>query len=700
MGGTQSKPGVAGTKLLDVINQLAAGYILNDSFKSRLHLSHEENCKSLLTVVAAALDSNLDKASVEDLAKKLKTDSSLAIPVAEEPRTADPVYYGGEKFIKNMQHLINDIGANPSNKFPAAALAAAVVRSQLGEKKADPAQAQAPADPAQAQADQAQAQADPAQAQAPADPAQAQAPADPAQAQAPADPAQAQAPADPAQAPADPAQAQAQAPVNPAQAQAPVNPAQAQAPADPTQAEQAPVDPAQAQPVQAELDPAKHLELHYAQQDLAKSKEALQETAADANPHIVQTSAEYFATKENFKNKQKLCNEIAKMYVLIAHLFVAILGTIEPVVECYDKDRTNYNTLYNSRRRYLDSYSSSRYSSYDDSSDYNDPYIRTPLYKIGSNLDTVRLNKNAAYIDEDGNIKGSCGNTGRSSGSSSLVGIRRGGLCTRRLQALINNQNILSAAVDESVTVHPNVCNFNVDAGVYDPTTGDQITRILGSEAGIESLEKLYYDQFDPVENKFTSMSPASKKQYEEDIQEFYNAFSTPITPSGTGSVKPIPKTADGEPTIKNIGKIPLRNWQDNENCMKGADGTQALYKQKFVGIMDHVSINKGLFKAYALHLKKMVNDSDAWQIKLMNILTKIFVKNKKNISINPTLDYPTVQRLVVEARGYIVKMYIECEENFLKGVKIFESISETIQGQTTTSRINQLSDLHDELSE
>ena len=645
MGGTQSKPGVAGTKLLDVINQLAAGYILNDSFKSRLHLSHEENCKSLLTVVAAALDSNLDKASVEELAKKLKTDSSLAIPVAEDPRTADPVYYGGEKFIKNMQHLINDIGANPSNKFPAAALAAAVVRSQLGEKKADPAQAQAPA------------------------------PAD--QAQAPAD--QAQAPADPAQAPADPAQAQAQAP------------------ADQTQA---PVDPAQAQPVQAELDPAKHLELHYAQQDLAKSKEALQETAADANPHIVQTSAEYFATKENFKNKQKLCNEIAKMYVLIAHLFVAILGTIEPVVECYDKDRTNYNTLYNSRRRYLDSYSSSRYSSYDDSSDYNDPYIRTPLYKIGSNLDTVRLNKNAAYIDEDGNIKGSCGNTGRSSGSSSLVGIRRGGLCTRRLQALINNQNILSAAVDESVTVHPNVCNFNVDAGVYDPTTGDQITRILGSEAGIESLEKLYYDQFDPVENKFTSMSPASKKQYEEDIQEFYNAFSTPITPSGTGSVKPIPKTADGEPTIKNIGKIPLRNWQDNENCMKGADGTQALYKQKFVGIMDHVSINKGLFKAYALHLKKMVNDSDAWQIKLMNILTKIFVKNKKNISINPTLDYPTVQRLVVEARGYIVKMYIECEENFLKGVKIFESISETIQGQTTTSRINQLSDLHDELSE
>ena len=623
MGGTQSKPEVAGTKLLDVINQLAAGYILNDSFKSRLHLSHEENCKSLLTVVAAALDSNLDKASVEELAKKLKTDSSLAIPVAEEPRTADPVYYGGEKFIKNMQHLINDIGANPSNKFPAAALAAAVVRSQLGEKKADPAQAQS----AQAQAEQAQ-----------------------------------------AQAPADPAQAQA---------------------------EQAP-----AQPVQAELDPAKHLELHYAQQDLAKSKEALQETAADANPHIVQTSAEYFATKENFKNKQKLCNEIAKMYVLIAHLFVAILGTIEPVVECYDKDRTNYNTSYHSRRRYLDSYSSSRYSSYDDSSDYNDPYIRTPLYKIGSNLDTVRLNKNAAYIDEDGNIKGSCGNTGRSSGSSSLVGIRRGGLCTRRLQALINNQNILSAAVDESVTVHPNVCNFNVDPGVYDPTTRDQITRILGSEAGIESLEKLYYDQFDPVENKFTSMSPASKKQYEEDIQEFYNAFSTPITPSGTGSVKPIPKTADGEPTIKNIGKIPLRNWQDNENCMKRADGTQALYKQKFVGIMDHVSINKGLFKAYALHLKKMVNDSDAWQIKLMNILTKIFVKNKKNISINPTLDYPTVQRLVVEARGYIVKMYIECEENFLKGVKIFESISETIQGQTTTSRINQLSDLHDELSE
>ena len=675
MGGTQSKSGVAGTKLLDVINQLAAGYILNDSFKSRLHLSHEENCKSLLTVVATALDSNLDKASVEELAKKLKTDSSLAIPVVEEPRTADPVYYGGEKFIKNMQHLINDIGANPSNKFPAAALAAAVVRSQLGEKKADPAQAeqaqaQAQTQPAQAQAEQVQAQAQPAQAQA--EQAQAQAQTQPAQAE------QAQAQAE---------QAQAQAQTEQAQAQAQAEQAQAQAQAEQVQAS-------------AELDPAKHLELHDAQQNLANSKQALQEVADNANPHIVQTSAEYFATKENFKNKQKLCNEIAKMYVLIAHLFVAILGTIEPVVECYDKDRTNSNMLYHSNRRHLSSYSSSRYSSYDDSSNYNDPYIRTPLYKIGSNLDTVRLNKNAAYIDEDGNIKGSCGNTTRSSGSSSLVGIRRGGLCTRRLQALINNQNILSAAVDESVTVHPNVCNFNVDAGVYDPTTRDKITRILGSEAGIESLEKLYYDQFDPVENKFTSMSPASKKQYEEDIQEFYNAFSTPVTPAGTGTVKPIPKTADGEPTIKNIGKIPLRNWQDNENCMKSADGTQALYKQKFVGIMDHVSINKGLFKAYALHLKKMVNDSDAWQIKLMNILTKIFVKNKTNISINPTLDYPTVQRLVVEARGYIVKMYIECEENFLKGVKIFESISETIQGQTTTSRINQLSDLHDELSE
>ena len=374
-------------------------------------------------------------------------------------------------------------------------------------------------------------------------------------------------------------------------------------------------------------------------------------------------------TQDSSSENTKKCQDIAKFFVKIGHLYSAILGTIYPVQVCDDK--SYYGTT-----------------------------VKTPLLDIKKHTDPCsQISRRSSLMP------------GETKDNYVNLGLKRDGLCSRRIQALINNQNIFKKGVDEPITIHPRICNFNVDKSSsrsmglssrymsssyddsYDDSNDDRYTKVLGYEKGIGELEKLYYDVFDPATGKFTKMSKEAKQQYESDLEEFYKVFS--------GKTTDIPMTIENKKAITNFSNIPLKNLHDLKECKQTSSSKIPVFKQSYSGIISETSVNAGLFKSYAEHLKKMMDNSNKSQNDLLQILTEVFAfeettetkETKKTITIKE-MTYDDLNNLIVKARNIIVKMYLQCERDFEKGILIFRAITELVQQKTLDKQTDSLSSI------
>lgn len=86
-------------------------------------------------------------------------------------------------------------------------------------------------------------------------------------------------------------------------------------------------------------------------------------------------------------------------------------------------------------------------------------------------------------------------------------------------------------------------------------------------------------------------------------------------------------------------------------------------------------SLDNELFSKYANHLARMIGYAQQNQQKLVQVLEKIFVEDGKTVLINPKLDLNMLQKITDETRNTIVKLYIKCEEDFRKGLELFDDI-------------------------
>ena len=80
-------------------------------------------------------------------------------------------------------------------------------------------------------------------------------------------------------------------------------------------------------------------------------------------------------------------------------------------------------------------------------------------------------------------------------------------------------------------------------------------------------------------------------------------------------------------------------------------------------------------FSKYANHLARMIQWAQQSQEKLLNILQKLFVQHEKTYKIHPTLNENSLEKITTETREIIVKLYIKCEEDFRKGLELFDDI-------------------------
>jgi hypothetical protein len=239
-------------------------------------------------------------------------------------------------------------------------------------------------------------------------------------------------------------------------------------------------------------------------------------------------------------------------------------------------------------------------------------------------------------------------------------------LCSSRINALMKDRTPLDIkSSNETVDIKANFCGLNGDKNGSPQT--------ITSEPGIPELEVLYYDVYDYNTGKFTSMSDEMIKQYNSDVQMFYTLF--------TGK-KELPSN------ITKFGQIPLRNYQKINSCKANGPFTKT-YKG---------TLKEKLFKDYVDNVKVMMKNTEDNQNALLAIIDQLFVfikdpqdPSKKLIVINPKLDNKLLGKLIKDSRDGILKLYTTCEEDFFRGLQIFEALVEKQIMDTSTSQIKKL---------
>ena len=287
------------------------------------------------------------------------------------------------------------------------------------------------------------------------------------------------------------------------------------------------------------------------------------------------------------QTKETRCNKIAKFYIKIAHLFSAIITTINP--------------------------------------EY--------MYKDASGTVIRRLLSEKNRIPSDAKIT-----------------VSKLNLCGEKIEAPLKEgeREGESEGNDGGVS---KICTINVD---------------MREEPGIPELIDLYYDgEYDHKTGKFMGMTEPTQSQYQDDLKIFYTGF--------TGNEN-----------------IP-------DDIFKFSDIKMRDYSKKPCSVGGGNKYKNNLFLVYANNFKKMIQTVNTNQEKLLNIINKIFVHvidpitQEEIIRINPDLNEVELQEIIVETRKIIIELYLNCEGDFVEGVKMYEAIVESRILETTQKQIYSL---------
>ena len=298
--------------------------------------------------------------------------------------------------------------------------------------------------------------------------------------------------------------------------------------------------------------------------------------------------------------KKRICIGIAKFYIQIAHVFAAIMTTMNPVYV------------------YKDQYGNE---------------IKKSLYE-------------KATIPKNVERK-----------------LYKFGICNTRIDSLsFKGEN----------SIEPNVCSKNIGK------MGN--IKTLNEEPGINELMSLYYDEYDFSKGEFTGMTESTYKQYRKDLENVYKTFT------GKDYMPP---------DIKKFSDIKLRDYNKLDGC--GADGI--LKKRIKKGENDKGEI-VNLFNKYANNLKKMMQRSARSQDVLLEIINMLFTfsindsedqSKEKVVIVNPNLNQTELQKIIKHTRSVILDLYLNCENDYVEGIKIYQAIVEQKIKDTTINQINEL---------
>ena len=393
--------------------------------------------------------------------------------------------------------------------------------------------------------------------------------------------------------------------------------------------------------------------------------------------------------QKNLK-KKRVCIGIAKFYIKIAHIFAAIVMTINPVYSYKDptgqtiktglmeKDKIpkginrqlyKFNICDNRIKALLKGQESKKdmvpgsdvelvsSKSVLEEPNLNGPELNGPELN-GPDLNGPDLNgldSNEPYLN------------GLDSNEQDLKGPPNP-ILTGRNQAVPNPIVAMGGAntIDDEITMQPKICDMN--------TNKDGTAKSLMDEPGIQELLQLYLDdKYDYSNGTFTGMSDETKKQFQNDLKTFYTTF--------TGNdVMP--------PEITKFSDIKLKDYSK----LKGCQGDTPTLKNKYT-----INKNDKLFVEYAKNTQNMIQTAATNQSKLLDVINELFTyvidpyTKKQKIRVNPKLTEESLQKSVEKTRKLIIALYVECEMGYVKGIKLYEAIVEAKILETTQKQINSL---------
>ena len=286
----------------------------------------------------------------------------------------------------------------------------------------------------------------------------------------------------------------------------------------------------------------------------------------------------------NATTKQRMCKGIARFYITIAHLYAAIVKTVNPVYVWRDPNDPNKFHQRDIMNR----------------------------DKIPKGVTPSLMTKN---------------------------------LCSNRIELVkptTDNED------EDSVNINlTRVCNMNLksrkitrETDPNRPTQWGQVIRnvkTLDQEPGIPQLKELYNDFYDYTKGAFTKMIPGGKgeTQFYEDLKEFYEAF--------TGGV--IPYEEWNEDKTKTFSDIRLEDYQNKSVCepeignyrktYSGKEGLFAQYATHIKQMMTNADQNRGAVLAILDNIFKIQSIDNEAKTEIVTINPELDDKKLMGIIVD-----------------------------------------------------------------
>jgi hypothetical protein len=362
------------------------------------------------------------------------------------------------------------------------------------------------------------------------------------------------------------------------------------------------------------------------------------------------------------ENNRQMCIEIAKYYVKVAHLFAAIITTLNPVF--------SWKSSASSSRAILS------------------PHIpeSPPVDKeTGEDVNTIIALENKQYIPE----------------MAKNVKVENLNFCNSRISDLMDMEEITDLIdgknsipgrdgvgdgipKESEIKIKTKLCSSNLNN-----VDGVGRTKTVYDLPGFAELTRLYNDKYNSSKGRFDRMSAKSREEKKKNVDLLYTLF--------TGDPKP-PKD------IKNFRDIPLHSFSNTSDC----SNIGSLLNKTYTG-----TTKDKLFVDYVEQIKKMIYESNMIRNSLLEIIDSIFVSNSETDAdadvdsgephihenpetrmkymIDPELTYEHLNELIAESRKIILKLYVNCEKNFIYTLKILQAIIETQIFETGQRQITEL---------
>lgn len=433
------------------------------------------------------------------------------------------------------------------------------------------------------------------------------------------------------------------------------------------------------------------------------------------------------------EQKKKMCIDIAKYYVKIAHLFAAIITTLNPVfswrtsasssravLKPFVSDETTNQVVSNdavdeSVNEEVDENSNLTNSNSDIINDMNDLGI-TPKNTINdvddvTNMDDINVSKGGDGDNPD--IANDVGDYGKEDIATATlenkqyipdmikeVKVENLNFCNSRISDLMDMDEIVDLAegknlipgqtIDSTIKIKTKLCSSNLNNN----NEGYSRTKTVYDLPGFAELSRLYFDKYNVSKGRFDRMSSESENEKKRNVALLYTLF--------TGNRNP-PKD------IRSFKDIPLHSFNDTIEC----DNPESLFNKTYLG-----TTKDKLFIEYVEQIKKMIFESNMIRNSLLEIIDRVFIvrpitpssvlsdkiedsneeshnANNAKFIIDPKLTYDDLDTLIVDARRIILNLYITCEKDFIKALKILQAI---IEGQILETSQRQVKELEREI--